>query len=53
VSFYSPIDRLAQTLPRPKGTGLEFMTELSKMPGYKAQEAEDRGLQALTNLPKM
>jgi hypothetical protein len=29
------------------------MTELSKMPGYKAQEAEDRGLQALTNLPKM
>jgi hypothetical protein len=53
VSFYSPIDRLAQTLPRPKGTGAEFMTELSKMPGYKAQEAEDRGLQALANLPKM
>ena len=53
MSFYSPIDRLAQTLPRPKGTGAEFMTELSKMPGYKAQEAEDRGLQALTNLPKM
>ena len=53
MSFYSPIDRLAQNLPRPKGTGAEFMTELSKMPGYKAQEAEDRGLQALTNLPKM
>jgi hypothetical protein len=53
VSFYSPIDRLAQNLPRPKGTGAEFMTELSKMPGYKTQEAEDRGLQALTNLPKM
>jgi hypothetical protein len=53
VSFYSPIDRLAQTLPRPKGTGAEFMTELSKMPGYKMQEAEDRGLQALMNLPKM
>jgi len=53
VSFYSPIDRLAQTLPRPKGIGAEFMTELSKMPGYKAQEAEDRGLQALVNLPKM
>jgi hypothetical protein len=29
------------------------MTELSKMPGYKTQEAEDRGLQALVNLPKM
>jgi hypothetical protein len=53
VSFYSPIDRLAQTLPRPKGTGAEFMTELSKMPGYKSQEAEDRGLQALVNMPKM
>ena len=53
MSFYSPIDRLAQNLPRPKGTGSEFMTELSKMPGYKAQEAEDRGLQALMNLPKM
>ena len=53
MSFYSPIDRLAQTLPRPKGTGSEFMTELSKMPGYKSQEAEDRGLQALMNLPKM
>ena len=53
MSFYSPIDRLAQNLPRPKGTGSEFMTELSKMPGYKAQEAEDRGLQALVNLPKM
>ena len=53
MSFYSPIDRLAQTLPRPKGTGAEFMTELSKMPGYKSQEAEDRGLQALMNLPKM
>ena len=53
MSFYSPIDRLAQNLPRPKGTGAEFMTELSKMPGYKSQEAEDRGLQALMNLPKM
>ena len=53
MSFYSPIDRLAQNLPRPKGTGSEFMTELSKMPGYKSQEAEDRGLQALVNLPKM
>ena len=53
MSFYSPIDRLAQNLPRPKGTGSEFMTELSKMPGYKTQEAEDRGLQALVNLPKM
>ena len=53
MSFYSPINRLAHTLPRPKGTGSEFMTELSKMPGYKSQEAEDRGLQALVNLPKM
>ena len=51
--FYSPIDRAAEQLPRTKGTGAEFMTELSKRPGYKQQEAQDRGLQALLNLPKM
>lgn len=51
--LYSPIDKLAAELPRPRGTGAEFMAELSKRPGYKQQEAEDRGLQALVNLPKM
>jgi hypothetical protein len=51
--FYSPIDKLAEQLPRPKGTGAEFMADLSKRPGYKPQEAEDRGLHALSQLPKM
>lgn len=51
--FYSPIDQLAAQLPRTKGTGAEFMTELSKRPGYKPQEAQDRELQTLMALPKM
>jgi hypothetical protein len=51
--FYSPVDKLAAELPRTKGTGAEFMTELSKRPGYKPQEAQDRDLQALMALPKM
>jgi hypothetical protein len=38
---------------RPRGTGAEYMAELSKKPGYKPQEAEDRDLQALMTLPKM
>jgi hypothetical protein len=51
--FYSPIDRAAEQIPRTKGTGAEFMTELSKRPGYKPQEAQDRELQTLMALPKM
>jgi hypothetical protein len=51
--FFSPIDKLAAELPRTKGTGAEFMTELSKRPGYKPQEAQDRDLQTLMALPKM
>jgi predicted GNAT family acetyltransferase len=38
---------------RPRGTGAEYMAELSKRPGYKPQEAEDRNLQTLMALPKM
>lgn len=51
--FYSPIDRLMEQSTRPRGTGAEYMAELSKKPGYKPQEAEDRNLQALMALPKM
>ena len=51
--FYSPIDKLAEQMARPKGTGAEFMTELSKKPGFKQAEVEDRNLQALQSLPKM
>lgn len=52
-AFYSPINKLAAELPRTKGTGAEFMTELSKRPGYKPMEAQDRDLQTLAALPKM
>ena len=52
-AFYSPLDRLAEQMPRTKGTGAEFLTELSKRPGYKPVEAEDRNLQTLAALPKM
>ena len=52
-AFYSPIDRLAEQMPRAKGTGAEFLTELSKRPGYKPVEAQDRDLQTLAALPKM
>ena len=53
-SAYSPIDRLMETqVTRPRGTGAEYMAELSKKPGYKQAEAEDRDLQALLALPKM
>ena len=51
--FYSPIDRLMEQSTRPRGTGAEYMAELSKRPGYKPQEAEDRNLQTLMALPKM
>ena len=53
MSFYSPIDRLMEQSTRPKGTGAEYMTELSKQPGFKQAEVEDRDLQALLALPKM
>ena len=51
--LYSPINRLMEQVTRPKGTGAEYMTELSKKPGYKPAEAEDRDLQALMALPQM
>jgi len=51
--FYSPIDRLMEQSTRPKGTGAEYMTELSKQPGFKQAEVEDRDLQTLQALPKM
>ena len=53
MSFYSPIDKLMSQSTRPKGTGAEYMTELSKQPGFKQAEVEDRDLQALLALPKM
>jgi len=51
--LYSPINRAAESIHRPKGTGAEYMAELQKKPGYKPAEAEDRDLQALMALPQM
>ena len=51
--LYSPINRAAELITRPKGTGAEYMAELQKKPGYKPAEAEDRDLQALMALPQM
>ena len=53
TGLYSPINKLMEQVTRPKGTGAEYMTELSKKPGYKPAEAEDRDLQALMALPQM
>ena len=51
--LYSPTDKAVEAIPRTKGTGQEFMTELSKRPGYKQSEVADRGLNAIANMPKM
>jgi hypothetical protein len=40
--LYSPLEKSALEMPRTKGTGAEFMTELSKRPGFKAEEVADR-----------
>lgn len=53
VNLYSPLNKSAESIPRTKGTGAEFMTELSKKPGFKKAEVEDRGLEDLHGLPKM
>ena len=40
--MYSPLERLAVDIPRAKGTGAEFMAEISKRPGFKPEEVADR-----------
>jgi hypothetical protein len=40
--MYSPLEKLAVDVPRTKGTGAEFMAEISKQPGFKAEEVADR-----------
>lgn len=51
--FFSRVDEAAQNLPRNKGTGKEFMTELKKQPGVKKAEIEDRKLAEIESAPKM
>jgi hypothetical protein len=40
TGLYSPINKLMEQVTRPKGTGAEYMAELSKKPGYKPAEAK-------------
>jgi hypothetical protein len=40
--MYSPLERLAVDIPRNKGTGAEFMAEISKQKGFKPEEVADR-----------
>lgn len=42
--LFSKTDRALDALTREKGTGTEFLRELEKTPGVKAQEIKDRGL---------
>jgi hypothetical protein len=43
--FYSAVDEALANLKRPKGTGAEFFTELSKQAGVKKAELADRKLE--------
>lgn len=40
--MYSPLEKLAIDIPRNKGTGAEFMAEISKQKGFKPEELADR-----------
>ena len=53
TKLFSALDKTAAELPRAKGTGAEFMTELSKKPGVKKAELADRNLDEIKALPKM
>jgi hypothetical protein len=43
--FYSAVDEALAAVKRPKGTGAEFYTELTKQPGVKKAELADRKLE--------
>jgi hypothetical protein len=43
--FYSAVDEALANIARPKGTGTEFFTELTKQPGVKKAELADRKLE--------
>lgn len=40
--MYSPLEKAAMSVPRTKGTPAEFMAEISKQPGFRKEEVEDR-----------
>ena len=43
--FYSAVDDALANLKRPKGTGIEFLTEVMKTKGVKKAEIADRKLE--------
>ena len=51
--FYSALDKAADALKRNKGTGQEFITELSKIKGVKPAEMQARKLERIIEMPKM
>jgi len=51
--FYSALDKAAEALKRNKGTGKEFITELSKIKGVKPIEIQARKLERIIEMPKM
>ena len=51
--FYSALDKAADALKRNKGTGQEFITELSKIKGVKPAEIQARKLERIIEMPKM
>jgi len=53
TKLYSGVNKAAAELTRAKGTGKEFMTELTKKPGVKKAELADRNLHEINDLPKM
>jgi hypothetical protein len=51
--FFSAVDKTAQNLKRPAGTGKEFMAEVKAAPGIKATELKGRKLAEIEAMPKM
>lgn len=42
LGMHSPMEKAAMSVPRTKGTAQEFMTEMQKQPGFRAEELQDR-----------
>jgi hypothetical protein len=51
--LFSAVDKTAQNLKRPAGTGKEFMAEVKATPGVKATELKGRKLAEIEAMPKM
>jgi hypothetical protein len=45
MGMHSPLEKAAINVPRTKGTAQEFMTEMQKQPGFRAEELADRPIQ--------